>query len=259
MSHDHQIKNSGAQHFSLRVMTYNVHGCIGMDRRVSPQRIAEGIERHEPDIIALQELDVGRARTRFDDQPHLIAKHLSMHYHFHPNMFVQEGQYGNAILSRYPLTVVKAQGLPGRPGVFKRATRGAIWALLQCHGIQIQFVNTHLDLRRKYRLNQVETLLSEHWLGHAKCLEPVILCGDFNTASGSSTCQGFNKVFRDAQEEVEGHQPQHTWIGHFPMRRLDHVFLRGSMTVENVLVAQSKQDKIASDHLPLIVDLRFVI
>jgi endonuclease/exonuclease/phosphatase family metal-dependent hydrolase len=65
-----------------RILTYNVHGCIGTDRRLDVGRIVEVIAAFEPDIVALQELDVGRARSGGVDQAHEIARGLDMACHF---------------------------------------------------------------------------------------------------------------------------------------------------------------------------------
>ena len=75
---------------SVRVMTYNVHNCLGMDGRLSLERIARIITRYDPDVVALQEIDVNRARTGNVDQAHQIARMLNMEYHFHPSFMVKE-------------------------------------------------------------------------------------------------------------------------------------------------------------------------
>ena len=99
----------------MRIMTYNVHSCIGMDRRVAPERIARVIASYSPDIVALQELDVGRDRTHGLDQARMIADLLEMEFHFHPSLRIEEEQYGNAVLSRLPLRVVRAPEAPLTP------------------------------------------------------------------------------------------------------------------------------------------------
>ncbi len=70
----------------LRIMTYNVHSCFGTDRKLDPGRIAEVIAECEPDIVALQEVDVARARSGGVDQAQTIANHLSMASYFHPSL-----------------------------------------------------------------------------------------------------------------------------------------------------------------------------
>ena len=98
-----------------RIVTYNVHRCVGTDRRLDVGRVADVIAELQPDIVALQELDVGRARTGDVDQAHEIAQRLEMSLHFHAALKVEEELYGDAILTAYPERLVKAGPLPGYP------------------------------------------------------------------------------------------------------------------------------------------------
>src|SRR3712207_9538711 len=89
----------------LRVATYNVHGCVGIDGQRSESRIAEVIASMPADIVGLQELDLNRARSAGVNQSALIAQQLGWHYLFEPAMLHgQNEHYGNAIISRYPIT-----------------------------------------------------------------------------------------------------------------------------------------------------------
>ena len=97
---------------TLRIMSYNVHGCKGMDNRISTDRIARVIARYNPDVVALQELDAGRLRSFGIDQAQRIARRLEMSFHFHPAFHYEDEQYGNAILSRSPMALVKKDVLP---------------------------------------------------------------------------------------------------------------------------------------------------
>jgi endonuclease/exonuclease/phosphatase family metal-dependent hydrolase len=109
-----------------RILSYNVHSCLGMDGSLSPQRIAEVIAPCQPDIVCLQELDVGRVRTRGVDQAHVIARELGMHVLFHAAMRVMEEEYGNAVLTILPAKLVKAGTLPGRWHRSALEPRGAL-------------------------------------------------------------------------------------------------------------------------------------
>jgi endonuclease/exonuclease/phosphatase family metal-dependent hydrolase len=77
-----------------RILTYNVHRCLGRDGHLSPARIAEVIAACEADIVALQELDIGRVRSGGVDQAEAIARELGMHMHFHPALTVMEEHAG---------------------------------------------------------------------------------------------------------------------------------------------------------------------
>ncbi len=240
----------------LRIMTYNVHSCIGMDGKVSPQRIARVIARQNPDIAALQELDVGRIRTQSNDQAKMIANFLQMGLHFHPAMQIEEELYGDAILSRFPMQLAQANGLPRLSKHAHLEPRGALWVTIETGGNTIQIINTHLGLNGKERLSQTKALLGEDWIGHPDCEEPIILCGDFNSVPGSKVYRLLKTHFRDSQMELKGHRPQKTWFGTCPLVRIDYVFISSQFEVVQVQVPDDDLCCTASDHLPLIVDLK---
>lgn len=239
-------------------MTYNVHRCMGTDRRTSTERIANVIGQYEPDIVALQELDLGRARSGGEDQPHLIAKHLEMTHHFHPSMEVEEEQYGNAVLSRHPIKLVKADQLPSIGSRNRLEPRGILWTSVTINGTQIQLLNTHLGLKRKERWNQTEAIIGKDWLASPSCTGPVILCGDFNCWSQSKVYKELGKKLNDVQSVKSNHEPKPTWFSHFPFSRIDHIFVSPELKVRHVEVPRTRLNKVASDHLPLIVDLDII-
>ena len=117
---------------TLRLMTYNVHRCVGTDRKLDVERVAEVIAAEKPDVVALQELDVLRARTKGVDQAHRLAELLKMSFHFHPAMTVEEELYGDAILTALPERRIKAKGLP----LYRRVPRaGAPWTPMQARAL----------------------------------------------------------------------------------------------------------------------------
>ena len=91
-----------------RILTYNVHRCVGTDRRLDVGRIADVIAAQQPDIVALQEVDVGRSRTGGVDQAHALARRLEMVFHFNAALRVEEELYGDAILTSLPHRLIKA-------------------------------------------------------------------------------------------------------------------------------------------------------
>jgi endonuclease/exonuclease/phosphatase family metal-dependent hydrolase len=241
-----------------RILTYNVHRCLGTDGRLSPERIADVIAAYEPDVVALQELDVGRLRSGGVDQAHAIARALGMHVHFHASLRVLEEQYGNAILTHRPSQLVKAEALPGwvrRPSL---EPRGALWASVQLGGTEVQVINTHLGLRRHERLAQIDTLLGAHWLGHPACREPVILLGDFNATPRGRVYRRLAARLCDAQAEARLPKPKATFPSRLPMLRIDHVFVSRAIRVLRVETVRTPLARIASDHLPLLVEFQIV-
>jgi endonuclease/exonuclease/phosphatase family metal-dependent hydrolase len=223
---------------------------------LSPARIADVIAAYEPDAVALQELDVGRARTGGVDQAHAIAQALGMHVHFHASMRVLEEEYGNAILTHRPSKLVKAEALPGLAGKPRLEPRGALWASINIGGTDVQIINTHLGLRRHERLAQVNALLGPHWLGHQACCEPMILLGDLNATPRSRAYQRLATHLRDAQALAKLPKPRATFPSRLPMLRIDHVFVSRGIAVQRVETVRTPLARIASDHLPLMVEFQ---
>jgi endonuclease/exonuclease/phosphatase family metal-dependent hydrolase len=238
---------------TLRVMSYNVHRCVGCDGRLSPDRIARVIARYEPDVVALQELDVGHARTKYGDQPALIADALKMHYHFHPAIEVAEERYGDAVLSRYPLRLVRAAALPAVAHRLWPERRGALWVAVECGGREVQVLNTHLGLSGRERLAQADALLGKDWLGDPRCAAPRLLCGDFNAWPGSPPYRRLCAALPAAQGR-RGRR-LNTFPSRWPLLRIDHVFHSPDLKVREVQVPRTPLTRPASDHLPLIVEV----
>lgn len=245
---------------TFRVMTYNVHSCIGSDRKASPLRTAEVIRQHSPDIVALQELDAGQERSGAQFQAHVIAQSLNMTYRFHPSDIVGGGEYGNAILSRFPIRLVKAGDLPGY--VYSGRVpekRGALWVEVYLADRGVQVVTTHLGLTRRERLVQAHALLGPQWFNHPECRCPLVITGDFNALPCSQVYRLFRRVLRDIQcHGGNGNRPRRTWPSRCPVFRIDHVFVTPDIVVHGVRVPRTRLERTASDHLPLVADLGFL-
>ncbi len=241
-----------------RILTYNVHRCLGTDGQLSPARIADVIAAYEPDVVALQEVDVGRARTGGVDQAGAIAQALGMHVHFHASMRIHQEEYGNAILTRRPSHLVKAEALPGLAKKPALEPRGALWASVNLSGTDVQVINTHLGLRRHERLAQIDALLGPHWLGHRACREPVILLGDFNASPRSRAYRRLTSHLWDAQATSPLPRPRATFPSRLPILRIDHVFVSRSIRVQRVETVRTPLARVASDHLPLLVEFQIL-
>lgn len=240
---------------TLTVMTYNVHRCIGVDGKLSPERIARVIGHHSPDIVFLQELDVNRMHTSGVDQAHQIAHYLDMEFHFHPAVHLEEEQYGDAILSCLPMRKIKAGLLPGTEHHPEREPRGAIWVEVEHRGVAIQVINTHLGLSRLERLAQIKTLLGPQWLGHPHCQGLRIFAGDLNASPKSKVCALIAEHLNDVQAGLL-HKPKNTFSGRLPHFRIDHIFVDPDLQVLDVEVPRTELEKVSSDHLPLVAKLK---
>ncbi len=250
----------------IRVMTYNVHSCRGLDGRVLPQRIAEVIEQFNPDLVALQELDVNRRGSNRMDQPLLIAQHLRMQCHFQPAIALEGEHYGIAILSRYPFEIKKSGDLSSHlpKAALKRNSlpllkyffepRHAIWALVTVGGREIYFINTHLSLRPRERLEQVKSLLGQEWCNMDAHKVPTIFCGDFNEGPRSRGYRLLKTSFSEVKSFMNYKSSRKTLFSCLPLLEIDHIFFKGDLRVESVNVPATALTRIASDHLPVIAD-----
>ncbi|GJD50333.1 hypothetical protein OPKNFCMD_3072 [Methylobacterium crusticola] len=241
----------------LRVLTYNVRRCLGTDGRLSPERIAAVIAACRPDVVALQELDVGRRRTGGVDQAQAIADRLGMGSHFHPALQVMEERYGDAILTALPSRLVRAEGLPGlarRPGL---EPRGALWAAVAVRGREVQVITTHLGLDRRERLAQVSALTGPRWLGDPACRAPVVLLGDLNAVPLSRAYRHLAARLTDAEGGPFGGWARPTFPARLPALRLDHIFVGGGIVSRGIRTLRAGEARLASDHLPLVADLAF--
>ena len=243
-----------------RIVTYNVHRCVGADRRLDVKRVAAVLAELKPDIVALQELDVGRARTGHVDQAHEIGHLLDMACHFHAALKVEEELYGDAILTCFPERLVKTGPLPGYDRIRALEPRGALWVEVEIDGRPVQIVNTHLGLVPREQQLQAHHLAGPEWLGSPQCRDPLILLGDFNATSASVTyrtlCGGLESARRleSARGLAPRKRPTSTFPSALPVLRIDHLFVSKSIRVTDVFAPFSPLTRAASDHLPLVMD-----
>jgi len=233
-------------------MTYNVHGGFGSDMRYDPNRVLRVISAANPDVVALQELDVGRNRSRGFDQASWFAKRLSMNFEFVRARDCARGGgcFGNAVLSRYALSSSGARELPQIHDSSER--RIAQLVRVAGPGMTLDVFNTHLGLRPKERHLQCEALLG--WIS-AEPSTGHVLCGDLNAAPGSLPYMKLTGLMRDAQTALADRRARSTWPSIWPVLRLDHVFVGRGLRIIHHHVPMDTGARLASDHLPLVVDL----
>ena len=247
---------SGNDGERLRVATYNVHGCRGMDARRSEKRIADVIALLDVDVIGLQELDLNRRRSEGVDQAALIADQLGWHRFFHPALRVVDEQYGDAILSRHPMKLRKAQELPSVTTRVCPESRAAIWMEIETPGGAVQVINTHLGLGRRERFMQAQLLAGPEWLGSVATQDPLVLMGDLNSLPASAAFQVLARQLRDVRTLVTPVPSLRTFPTRLPLLAVDHILVNERLRVNSVRVVRNAATRIASDHFPLVADLR---
>lgn len=240
----------------LRVMTYNIHGCGGTDGRVSPRRVGRVIDTYHPDIIALQEVDLGRRRSRAEDQAAMIAKQLHLNHVFCPTLTHGEEHYGHALLTPWPVEIVKRARLPADPRRLSREPRAALWARVMIDGRPVNVITSHLGLGLAERAAQVRALMGPDWIGALPEDEPAILCGDFNLPPGNASYRRIVAKLRDVQLVAPQHRPMRTFSSIRPFLRIDHIFLTPHFEAHAVQVPRTDLTRVTSDHLPLLADLQ---
>ena len=238
----------------LRILSYNVHHCRGRDGIVSPSRVAQVIAACEPDIVALQEVDVGRRRSDHVDQAMAIAAALNMNSHFHPAMAVMEELYGDAILTALPSRLIKAGPLPTSRGFLGLEPRGALWAAITLGDIELQILNTHLGLVPEERAAQSAALSGREWIGHPQFQDPAIVLGDLNTLRWGRSRRRLIRALAGSTGAARAAATPPTFPSRYPVLSLDHIITSPSIKIETIQAIHSPLARKASDHLPLMMD-----
>jgi endonuclease/exonuclease/phosphatase family metal-dependent hydrolase len=235
----------------FRLLTYNIHkGIGGVDRRYRPERIVEVVAHYQPDIVCLQEVDEGVKRSQFHQQTEMLAEAWGLPYHcYQRNVAVKNGHYGNAILSRWPLSDACDIDLSVR---FKKRRQAL---LARCHlehdghHRTVGVVNVHLGLAGFERKLQLKRLIACDALSHFAARTPLVIAGDYNDVYGDLG----RAIMAPAGYTRAGGSPR-TFPTAAPVRPLDRVFCRGDLLATHLFAGTLKLARRASDHLPLIVD-----
>ena len=225
---------------SLRVLTYNIQFCRGVDRVIDPVRIAAVIASFDPDVVALQEVDVGCARSGHRDQVELLGTALGMQVAFGTALPLGTGQSGNATLSRLPIVRTHRITLPVRRSVHE--PRCALVTRVGWHGCEVDIINIHLsDRSATDRLAQAELVIRS--TGDV----PTVVCGDLN-------CTPWSEPFRTLARRLRPVASPRSWPSPLPVIALDHILVRGLAAVRAGLW-RGPGVRRASDHLPVFAEL----
>jgi endonuclease/exonuclease/phosphatase family metal-dependent hydrolase len=236
----------------LRVLTYNIHRAIGVDRRFRPGRIASIIGYYHPDIAMLQEVDEGAPRSRGLDLGRELAEILGYeHYAIGHNVTLRKGRYGNATLSRWPLTHACNIDLTIKP----KKRRGALYARCRVRRERrsrtLAVFNLHLGLAGFERKRQLRRFLGSGPFARLHERTPVVLGGDFNDFYGTLGPKLLEPVgFRPTGPTAA------TYPSIYPVRALDALYVRGDLVGVRCGRSRLRVARDASDHLPLVADIQ---
>ncbi len=234
----------------LKVMSYNIHHANPPSREgyIDLDAIAAVIKAQDPDLLALQEVDVNTERSGAFNQAEELARRLSMNYYFGKAIDYQGGEYGVAILSKYPISETVVNRLPTQEGTRGEPRILATAKVTLPDGTHIRFGSTHLDaqrepVNRQLQINKIAEIAQAEKL-------PFIIAGDFNATPDSEIIQVLDQHFTRSCMQCEPTIPVNN-----PSRTIDFIafshpadkFKAGSQQVIN--------ETYASDHLPIVAEI----
>jgi endonuclease/exonuclease/phosphatase family metal-dependent hydrolase len=233
----------------VRVATYNVHKCRGLDRRTNPERIAGIISKLDADVVAVQEvLDVRDGRPEFDQVRRIQSQLLGYEICFGENRGLHGGRYGNLTLSRLPVKVCKNYDITWR----HRERRGCLRSdIVLPDGIVLHLFNVHLGTSFVERRRQARMLLGDGVLKRDEYSGPKIVVGDFNEWTYGLASRLMRETFEAAEPRKLLRYPG-TYPGILPVLHLDHFYYDEHLRLSSFRVYRTRTSLIASDHLPLV-------
>ncbi len=223
----------------LRIATYNTHCGIGRDGRFSEQRILDVLREIDADVVALQELE---SRASGLDMLAWLARETGLAAIAGATLQRADGHYGNGLLTRCPVLGSEQVDLSFR----RREPRGAIAADVDCGGVALRVVATHLGLRPAERRAQVERLIP---LFRWEPEHRAVLLGDLN--------EWFlwGRPLRRLHRYFEETPAPATFPANLPVFALDRVWAHPGSILRAIAVHATPAARAASDHLPLVADL----
>lgn len=233
---------------TIRIATYNVHRCRGMDRRISVERITDVIAALNADVVAVQEILRGDGPT-VTDQVAFIARTLGYHFAFGENRTLYGAPYGNATFSRLPIAFRQNYDITWRA----RERRGCLRTDLKiAPGEVLHVYNVHFSTRYFERPHQARHLLSTAVLRHSTLSGPRVVLGDFNEWTRGIATRLMGSEFESVDVRLLGRRK--TYPGIFPVLHLDHFYYDKMLRMRSFRLHRSKRALVASDHLPLVAE-----
>jgi endonuclease/exonuclease/phosphatase family metal-dependent hydrolase len=232
---------------TIRVMTYNIHVGIGMDKKLDLPRIAAVINQQKPDLVGLQEVDRGVERTQRIDEIVGLAKLTKMDYAFAFNLKYQGGQYGVAVLSKFTIMATEHRLYQNTR---EAERRGFIRAEVSIDGRKVNFVTTHLD----YQYEDGRVFEAEQLLTALKDVKgPLIVVGDFNDVPVGGAYKLVSEQFADAWTESMSSDQGLSYPADKPAKRIDYIWFRRADRIrpKRAWIVST----LASDHVPVVADL----
>ena len=232
---------------SLRVVTYNVHRCRGIDRRTRPERVAAVLSAVDADVVALQEV-VG-AGPRGDSHIEEIGAALGMGWVMAPTRRLRNHLFGNVVLSHYPIRHHSQHDLS-----YKTCEQRCLQRVdVDVDGRALHVYNVHLGtaiLERRHQAQRLATIVADRHVSG-----PKIVLGDFNEWMRGLTTTLLSSRLK-AVDLGRYMTRRRTYPGLFPILHLDHIYYAGKLEILAISLPRTRLSLVASDHLPLVADVR---
>jgi endonuclease/exonuclease/phosphatase family metal-dependent hydrolase len=232
---------------TLRVATYNIHRSRGMDGRTSPARIADVIRAIDADVVAMQEVIGAGAHSQGHAEE--IGALTGMGWVMAPTRHLRGCLFGNVVLSRHPITHHAQYDLSWKTCEPRCAQRVDITLGQDT----LHLYNVHLGtafLERRHQAGRLTAILHDR-----RVASPKIVLGDFNEWTKGLATSVLTERFHSI--DLRKHlKRRRTYPGVFPVLHLDHIYYEGKVEVEKVELPRNRLALMASDHLPLVADLR---
>jgi endonuclease/exonuclease/phosphatase family metal-dependent hydrolase len=244
----------------LRVLTYNIHRAIGVDRRFRPERIVEILHHHDADVVLLQEVDEGAPRSRELD----LAKELAEasgypHFAVGHNVSLKKGRYGNATLSRFPILRERNIDLSIAESWIRRGCQHTSIELAAGRP-PLEVFNVHLGLSAREREKQVALLTRSIEFSGVVDGTGVLVGGDFNDWRSLLWPVFTNGLgFQSATDSRTGRRrAMATYPSFSPQGALDRIYYRGPLRLAGIHRCRLQVARVASDHLPVMAELELL-
>ncbi|MDR2802120.1 MAG: endonuclease/exonuclease/phosphatase family protein, partial [Prevotellaceae bacterium] len=211
------------------------------------EAVATVINSVKPDLVALQEIDVNTERSGKDmDQAKELGRLTGMYVFFAKTIDFQGGEYGIAILSKYPFITTHAFKLPMEHNAGGEPRAVAAVVIEPVNGFKMAFASTHLDLKEENRELQINAIVD-----YVQNVDiPVVLAGDFNARPGRYVVQKLDKVFQRTCSDCPFTVPEVN-----PLHTIDHISFAPKGTFD-VVKHEVIKEPYASDHLPVFAILK---
>jgi endonuclease/exonuclease/phosphatase family metal-dependent hydrolase len=234
-------------HVDIRVVTYNIHRCRGLDRRTVPSRTAEVLAGVGADVVALQEaIGAGPMSAGHAEE---IGAALGMGWVMSPTRQLRGHQFGNVVMSRFPVRHHTCYDLSWKTCEARCCQR----VDLDVHGQTFHVYNVHLGtalLERRYQAGRLAAFVHDH-----RVTGPKVVLGDFNEWTKGLATTMLTQSLKSI-DLLPHLKRRRTYPGFLPVLHLDHIYYEGDVEVLNVSLPRTRKALVASDHLPLVADLR---